>query len=990
MITEYIDKLSKARAKGNATEHTYRPYLQTLIESFGAEATNEPSRIECGAPDFIVEKGALVIGYVEAKDIGENLDSPAYKSQFDRYKAALENLVITDYMTFRFFRVGELYGECSIARLTEGATAPIAPIKENFERLKELFNNFINSVYQTIANASELAKIMATKTRLMQEVINNALNHNAESYDDKSLLEQYQALENVLIKNLSKRDFADIYAQTIAYGMFAARIHSAEDSFTRQNAASAVPHSNPFLRRFFAYIASVEIDRRIAWIIDDLAAVFNHSDMFEILRNFGKASKMDDPVIHFYETFLNFYDPAARKKRGVYYTPLPVTNFIVRAVNDLLKSEFGLREGLGDASKIKKNAKEEHLVQILDPAAGTGAFLAEVIRVIYDENPNKGAWNSYVIEHLIPRLFGLELLMASYAMAHLKLDVILKETGFINKTDQRFNIFLSNSLEGEKRYNTASFYGFIAEESALASKIKQESPIMVVLGNPPYSAESANKNEWIGEQLEVYKQEPSGGRLKEKNFKGINDDYVKFIRLAEHFIERKQSGIVAYINNHGFLDNPTFRGMRYHLLQMFDKIYIVDLHGNVMKKESATDGSKDENVFDIQQGVSINIFVKTDKKSKGDLAKVYHIDLFGLRKEKYQWLAENKIFSEHFSVLKPIAPNYFFTPKDFSFSNKYGKNFSIHELFSHNSVGVVTSEDAVFVNTNKRDLAKNISNRFAIKADESLIANISYRPFDDRFIYYDASKIGRARDAVMRHFLNADNVGLIFSRQAIADNWSHIFLTKSIIDSRIAYSNKGLSSIAPLYLCSQENKLGREFERTPNVNTRIVKQISKNLNLSFTPEKENDRNSFAPIDLLDYIYAVLHSPTYREKYKEFLKIDFPRVPYPKDATTFWRLAELGKTLRELHLLESLPHINATFPKSGNNIVEKIVFADGKVHINADQYFGGVSQNAWEFYIGGYQPAQKWLKDRKNETLSFDDIAHYTKIVTALDKTTEIM
>jgi type I restriction-modification system DNA methylase subunit len=1019
LIAKYIDDLSNAYQKGNATEHAYRPYLQALIESFGVEATNEPTRIACGAPDFILAKSALALGYVETKDIGENLHSAKHKNQFNRYKAALSNLAITDYMTFWFFRDGESYGECEIAKIINGK---IEPVKQNFDRFKEFFANFIGYVSQTIATSSELAEVMAAKAKLLREVIKAALDFGDKEYDDKSLIEQYNIFENVLIKGLSYDDFSDIYAQTIAYGMFAARIHSSTDNFTRESAAKSIPYSNPFLRRFFVYIAGVEIDRRIVWIIDDLAAIFNYVDMFEILRGFGKSTNMDDPVIRFYETFLNCYDPAARKKRGVYYTPLPVARFIVSAVNDLLKSEFGLQEGLGDTSKIENNGKTEHLVQILDPATGTGAFLAEAVRLIYEQNPHKGAWNNYVNEHLIPRLFGLELLMAPYAIAHLKLDIILKETGFINNGDRRFNIFLTNSLEGEKQYNTPSFYGFIAEESALASRVKQESPIMVVLGNPPYSGESANKNRWINNLLNIYKLEPRVGALQEKNIKWLNDDYVKFIRLAEYFIERKQSGIVAYINNHSFLDNPTFRGMRYHLLQTFDQIYIIDLHGNAKKKEIAPDGSKDENIFDIQQGVSINIFVKTGKKAKSDLAKVYHLDLFGKRETKYQWLAESSIIdNSQFTLLEPSAQNYFFIPKDFSLQNEYEKGFGIQELFRINSVGIVTARDDFTICATKQSVkdtitefikldtetarkkfslgkdsrdwsVDNAKKDLAINLDFNKIAEINYRPFDMRYTYYTGRSKGfhcMPRGNVMQHFLKGKNAGLIIGRQGQVVGsmlWNLIFLTQKIVDLNLYYRGRGM--IFPLYLYPGKFFTGEK--RSPNLKKEIVDEIAWRIELRFTEEKEQAEDTFAPIDILDYIYAVLHSPAYREKYKEFLKIDFPKIPYPTKQADFWKLVGFGKTLRELHLLKVLPHISSDFPRSGSNIIEKAVFVADKVYINADQYFHGVSQTAWEFYIGGYQPAQKWLKDRKGGALSYEDITHYIKIVTALDETAKIM
>ena len=828
-------------------------------------------------------------------------------------------------------------------------------------------------------------------------------------------------------------------------------------TFTRREAADLIPSTNPFLRKFFQHIAGYDLDPRIRWIMDDLADVFRAADVGELMKGYGKATQQNDPFIHFYETFLGEYDPKLRKSRGVYYTPEPVVNFIVRAVDEILRTEFNLKDGLADTSKTvieiegqpstdkrkrgkaQTYSKEVHRVQILDPAVGTGTFLAAIVQEIYSKQfaAQKGIWPDYVKQDLIPRLNGFEVLLASYAMAHTKLEMVLRESG-CDAGNERLRVFLTNSLEEHHPDTGTLFAQWLSAEANEANFIKRDTPVMVVIGNPPYSGESANKGEWIADLLQDYKQEPGGGKLQERNSKWLNDDYVKFIRYGQHYIDRTGEGVLAYVNNHSFLDNPTFRGMRWSLLQSFDAIYLIDLHGNSKKKETAPDGSADKNVFDIQQGVSINLFVKTGKKKNGELARVFHHDLYGERKSKYEFLWDNKFRKVDFSELKPQVPQYFFVPKNYELQGKYDKGFSVNELFPIDTVGIVTARDDFTIYHTPQELKSAIAGframddetarekyslgpdvndwkvNFARKdMEENIFANnndkpvpISYRPFDIRYTYYTGNSKGfhcRPRGKVMRHFIEGENVGLALCRQFKgSENYFHSFITNQIFESSLV-SNK-TSEIGynfPLYLYPEEKQqtLDKQPTRKPNLNPGIIKTIAEKLTLRFTPEKTDDDNTFAPIDLLDYIYAILHNPAYRQKYREFLKTDFPRVPYPTDQKQFRALAQLGAELRSLHLMESptLDTLITTYPETGDNTVTKPHFEItdptkclGKVHINPTQHFTDVPEVAWNFHIGGYQPAQKWLKDRKGRTLDHQDIIHYQKIIVALTKTAAIM
>lgn len=1053
-LEQYIESVNAKYKLGNATEHTFRGLLEQLLESIVPEirATNEPKRQQCGAPDYILTKKEIPVGFIEAKDIGDKdlsgIKKTGNKEQFDRYKNSLNNLIFTDYIDFHLYIEGVFITKVAIAEIQNGA---IIAMPENFASFTNLIKNFCSTVSQTIKSSKKLAEMMAGKARLLSDVIELALTNDENNSEDSTLKDQMNAFKEILIHDITPKGFADVYAQTIAYGMFAARLHDPTlPTFSRQEAAELIPKSNPFLRKLFGYIAGPDLDDRIKWIVDSLVEIFLACNVEEILKNYGKSTKMEDPIIHFYETFLSEYDPKLRKARGVWYTPKPVVNFIVRAVDDILKTEFDLPQGLADNSKtkIKVNIQtnkgfqplgeqEVHRVQILDPATGTGTFLAEVVKHIHAKfKGQQGVWSNYVETHLLPRLNGFELLMASYAMAHLQMDLLLTETGFKPTKDQRFKIYLTNSLEESHPDTGTLFANWLSSEANEANFIKRDTPVMCIVGNPPYSGESNNKGEWIMKLMEDYKKEPGGKeKLKERNPKWINDDYVKFLRYGQHYIERNGSGILAFINPHGFLDNPTFRGMRWNLLKTYDKIYTIDLHGNAKKKETSPDGSADVNVFDIMQGVAITVFVKTGKKKPIELGKVFHYDLFGKRDFKYDFLSENAIKSIDFVELPNVAPNYFFVNKDFDEQKIYDKGFAVNELFIISNVGIVTAKDVVLINEEKVELIKNVEAFYDIKVEEKLIQKLSYRPFDDKFTYYDIKLIERAREKVMQHFLKGENLGLIIGRQGQVVGsmpWNLSFITNTITDFNMYYRGGGM--LFPLYIYPETNgqlSTDSNTERIPNLNLEIVAKIAKSLGLIYNPNPKNafetgkdiilkavknNPNSSAlksshsllnPIDILDYIYAVLHSPNYREKYKEFLKIDFPKIPYPKDLSTFEKLTNLGSQIREIHLLES-PKVEdyiTEFNIDGDCIVGKIHFektseTHGNVYLNYDktppsgagglQHFENVPQVAWNFYIGGYQPAQKWLKDRKDRKLEFDDIAHYQKIIVALSETDRIM
>ena len=1012
-INAYIKQINQRYQTGVTTEHSFRGDLQQLIEACtGFKAINEPSHIECGAPDMTIISKQLPIAYVEAKDLEDgDLDGRRKnKEQFDRYKASLDTVIFTDYLDFHLYEHGEWQQSVRLAEIQGNKIRLSDP-----DRFVALMEHIKTAKPQRITSASRLAQIMAGKARMLRDIIEQALIQDGDNPTElRSYMEDFRT---TLLHDITPKVFADIYAQTIAYGMFAARLHDdTPTDFCRQEAANLIPKTNPFLRKVFQQIAGYDLDERIAWIVDDLVSAFAATDMEKIMQGFGKSTQQTDPMLHFYEDFLYQYDPAAKKQCGVYYTPQPVVEFIVRAVDDILRTEFGLPMGLADTSKVevereieqdlKHRMKKElvHRVQVLDPATGTGTFLAETVRQIKRNLGGQlGAWNTYVPEHLLPRLHGFELMMAPYTIAHLKLDL---EVGI--PAQDRFRVFLTNSLEEYNKDAHTLFGNYLAQEANAASDIKRDAPVMIVMGNPPYSVSSNNKGAWINGLLEDYKK-----NLNERNIQPLSDDYIKFIRLAQYYVERNGEGILAYICNNSFIDGLIHRQMRSELMRVFDKIYILDLHGNTRKKETAPDGSKDENVFDIMQGVSINIFVKKSAKSKTP-AEVYHHDLYGLRENKYDFLRKHSIVNVEWKLLSPQIPSFFFVPKDFGVQDEYEKGFGLDELIKLNSTGIETRRDTITIQLTKEAIIKvhndfcyNDSNTIKdvykeardsrdwkldmaqkdLRTNQPVPAHILYRPFDNRFTLYTGQTrgfMGYPFYKVMRHLEQGNNLGLIATKSNRQISLGYVFVTNQLVDRHILDSAADATSVFPLYLYPEPGSI--DTERRANLDEKIWAQINEVIGKEASPE-----------DIFDYIYGVLHSPAYRAKYKEFLKVDFPRIPYPKNADEFEHFRSFGYQLRELHLMHNVPDSPVSFPNAGTMQVDYLRWEwnkddgySGNIWINETQCFEGVPTEAWNFYIGGYQPAQKWLKDRKGRVLSFDDIEHYRKIISVLVETSRIM
>ena len=837
----------------------------------------------------------------------------------------------------------------------------------------------------------------------------------------------FNKVKQTLVHDLTAEDFASMYAQTIVYGLFSARcLDKTPEDFSVEEAIDLIPSTNPFLKGLMKDCLGVR-HGMLSFDelgIGDVVEMFAHVDAVKIAADFGKQAGggREDPVIYFYEDFLKAYDKEQKMKCGEFYTPMPVVSFMVRAVDHILKTRFALPDGLAtDATKkVKyvpegmKKAKEKDApaIQILDPATGTGTFIREIILNIYEtfkkKNPKLNgegfieAWSRYVDRNVLPRLNAFELMMAPYAIAHMKLAMVLRDTGYDFKGDKRLQVYLTNSLEepGNSATQMTFFDDPLAAESVAANAVKKNTGINIVIGNPPYSVSSNNKGEWITKLIADYKKE-----LKEKNIQPLSDDYLKFIRIGQMIVERNGRGILTYISNNKFLDGLIHRQVRQELLRVFDEIYILNLHGDVRKHEMCPDGSCDQNVFDIIQGVSISIFVKANVKS--ERCSLYYSELLGSRDFKYKQLMSLGIDKIAWNKINPLSPRFYFVPKDFRGSAEYEKGFTVSDLLENNGLGVKFRKDNLLVHYARVDVERmlvdvlemspeDLQRQYKFKEtpdwrveekrtlfkrmDIENVRTVEYRTFDSRYCYYPLDRIskiivrGDSRKSLMQHMLQ-DNVALAIVRNSRRDGEYNYFVAQGLVGKDIV-SSLDNCNVFPLYLYQEFNG---EMHKVPNFNPEILKKIEVAVGKT-TPE-----------NIFNYIYAVLHSPTYREKYKEFLKIDFPRIPYPTDAKMFHQLAALGAHLVAIHTMKDFDEAeDVDFDNAGGTEVVKVKYEADSVYINKSSRFTNVECETFDQFIGGYQPLQKWLKDRKGRTLSADDISHYKRIVRALRRTAAIM
>lgn len=829
---------------------------------------------------------------------------------------------------------------------------------ENSTWIEEWINDQALRNRQVIRDTQSLTQILAEKAFEIASTIEESL--RIESSAGRTF-QLYKRFTDALQISLSEKQFADMYAQTIVYGLFSARCLKPEvDTFDAEIATECIPETNPLLKalliEYFSSSAETKYDE---FDVSSIIATLNSTDIGSILADFNRQTGLgkEDPIVYFYEKFLDYYEKEEKKRRGVYYTPMPTVNFMVRAVSHLLKNRFAVSQGYLD-----KN------VSILDPAAGTGTFLRKIILTAKEEcdsqdSERRISWNDFINDNLLPRLFGFEFMMAPYAVAHMKLAMTLKETGYSFCEGHRLNVFLANALECNGNTILPLLNNDPLQKETIQANAVHDKHVNVIIGNPPYRTDSVNQGEWIMRLMEDYKKEPcSLEKLHERNPKVINDDYVKFIRFAQEILSKEAHAIIAYVLPHSYTDNLTFRGMRWQLLQEFDSIYIFDLHGNVMSRESTDQAERDENIFDIQQGVCISFFVK-DGSRKGQDAEIYYSDIFGSRERKYGYLQTTSFEDIQWSIVTPLAPHYFFKPKDLSQKDEYERGVDLSKLFPINIAGVKTHSDDTLISS--------------LPFDTGYDQLYDYRPFDIKHINYDLTKVKRHRNEVMKHFIGHENLGLVINRQVVTDNWSHVQVVRNMVDNRLHYSRKGIPVECPMFLYDDNNV------RTPNVNRDLLAQFEVSTGLEFSNELTDDPDKIDIMDLMDYCYGILFSQDYRDKYRELLSIDFPRVPFPVSLDMFCDVVQIGKELRLLHLLETPVEngLGIELDGIGNNMITNVTYCPEQqsVRINGTQSFINVSADVWDYCFGGYHGMQKWLKDRKQTVLSVNDIDHFISV-----------
>ncbi len=1030
MTKEYLKKIAITTAQGDAREESYYRHFSNFLENFSESIgkknihiTTLPKETEAGNPDFRVWDGKQkIVGYVEAKKPGANLDDVESSEQLRRYRSTFPNLILTDFYEFRLYRNGELIDKVLVARPFIAKKLKTVPPVENEEKFITLLEKFFAFSLPTVFTAESLAVELAKRTGFLRdEIVVKELKE--EEHGKGKIFGFYTAFKQYLVSGLSQKDFADIYSQTITYGLFAARTR-ANGEFNRRIAYDLIPQTIGILRDVFHFISLGKVPIQMEVIIDDIAEVLHVADVNTILDEYYRKGKGEDPIVHFYETFLNIYDPKTREKRGVYYTPEPVVKYIVRSIHDLLKTHFHLQDGLA--------SKE---LTLLDPAGGTLTFPAEAIKLAVEEFSSKygdAGKTKFIKNQILKNFYAFELMMAPYAIGHIKISFLLEELGYTMQDDDRFKLYLTNTLDMEDLQQT-EIPGLesLSDESHLAGQVKQKEPILVILGNPPYSGISSNINDWTEKLLkqnldgaQTY-YEVDGEPLGEKKL-WLQDDYVKFLRFAQWKIHKAGQGIVGMITNHSYLDNPTFRGMRQSLMNTFNEIYIIDLHGNSQKKETTPDGDKDENVFDIRQGTAIALFVKT-KNTKG--CKIYHRDIFGLRKEKYDWLGKKAFKIKDYETLNPKSPWYFFIKRNTEEIEHYTKWWKVNDIFPVNVTGIVTARDGFVIGVDEKEVNNRIMQFRNLRIDDEIIrqtfslkdtrgwklpearkklANdtewkdkfqkILYRPFDIRSIYYSEDMVDWGRPDLMQHILK-ENIALILPKRVeTAISWSHIFAATNIVD-HVAVSLKTVDYCFPLYLYDTDQKkkgialqtmmlfepeveYGKSKGKKANIAHELFEQLKKAYGKVPTPEQ-----------ILGYCYGVLYSNTYREKYAEFLKIDFPRIPFTKDSALFIEMAKLGNELIELHLLKHKSLSNPIVKYRGrgdDDTIAKIVYDESKkrLYINEGRYFENITKEIFEYQIGGYKVIDHYLKDRRDRQVG-NDVEQICKISTSIVKTIEV-
>jgi type I restriction-modification system DNA methylase subunit len=1017
----YFEQIKHLDLK-DSTEHTLRPALDQLLHALagkGIKIIHEPKRDPSGkgAPDFKFTLNGCILGYLENKKTSENLDQILKSEQIAKYQQLSGNLILTNYLEWLWLKDGAIARRETLCYPSDIGYYKARLDPDKAAKVETLIAAFLSTPPKGIGKAKDLAEKLAIRCRILRDFLTDELLQQEAEHQQGKLFGLFGVFKQDVFHELDIAGFADAFAQMLGYGLFLARLNNGRGSpITLTNAKHYIPTNFELIQELVDFLDELDKEeyRQIRWVIEEILSIMNTLDLAALREDLAFSKRQGrlfpqteeerllfakDPYVYFYEDFLKAYDKKMRKSRGIYYTPPPVVNFIIRAVHDILKNTFGIQAGLADRKRVT----------VLDFATGTGTFLLEVIQQILEVVP-EGLRDQLISEHVLKNLYGFEYLIAPYTIAHLKLSQFLRDRQYQMQPKERLQVYLTNTLEPIEPHPTL-FLPALSKEVQYAQNVKDK-PILVITGNPPYKGHSLNpsyreidlkdKNgkvlktktgkikkkrilTFIGKLIESYKR-VDGLPLGEKNPKWLQDDYVKFIRFAQWKMDQVEEGVVGIITNHSFLDNPTFRGMRQSLMQTFNQIYLLDLHGNTEKKEKPPNGSKDQNVFDIKQGVCISLLVRKTGLGR----KVFHADLWGERQCKYRTCLEMDFDKPSWIEILPSSPFYLFIAQDESQRAEYEKGWKITDIFPINSVGVVTANDAKLIGFSQKDLRKQIESEYK-KYHMSFTSPILYRPFDERFIYYDTEKIERARENIMRHVVQKKrNVGVITSRLT-KDDWS-ILVTEHIPRHK-SVSRYDIGYCFPLYLYNfPEDKKPKKAlfeEDDPFKGQDRMENFAPEFR-AFIDQKYG--HHYEPEEILGYIYAVLHSPTYRRKYADFLKIDFPRIPFVADCPLFEKLSRLGWALVQAHLLKNIPGQPQVEVTRGSDLVEKPLYnsKDQRLYINPQQYFAPVPVDVWNFHIGGYQVLDKYLKSRRGRELSLDEKENIINVVKVLRFTIDQM
>lgn len=1029
LFEQYLLELRKAYAE-DGTEHSGRPALQNFLDAVAAELApkahvqHEPKRQkDKGAPDYKVSQSGMILGYVETKPIDIDLNKVRKSKQIKKYRELTGNLLLTDYLHFIWIK-GDTIQRESIAYSTDLANPTFVPRADRVQSVSKILEGFFSTPPEGIGRAQKLALALAVRSQFLRDFLDEELVRQERDERGGRLYGLFQIFRDQVFHELKVTEFADAFAQMLAYGLFLAKLNAGDKLVDLHNVKQFIPGSFRLIRELADFLDVLENDpyRDIRWVVEEILSITNGLNLVAIhedlsfrhrkVRRGVKAKSEDearlferDPFVYFYEDYLSRYDPKLRETRGVYYTPPPVVNFIIRAIDDILRDDelFGIKEGLADHNRVT----------VLDFACGTGTFLVEVFERIFENigGMDVGKAGLVVREHMLKNIYGFEYLIAPYTVAHLKLSQYLEDRGHKLRDGERLQVFLTNTLEPIEPQRHMLLPELTREIEA-AQEVKEQ-PILVITGNPPYSGHSRNKGPIARKSIDAYKV-VDDRPLGEKNPKWLQDDYVKFIRFAqqkmdgftyefkapdgkliEHSVEGVEHGVVGIITNHSYLKNPTFRGMRQSLMQTFDQIFILDLHGSTKPKETPPDGQVDQNVFEIQKGVAIALFVKRPDSPRG----VWYAELWGRQLAKYEMLVSQEFRNHDWTELEPVSPFYLFIPQDRDLWSEYEKGWPIPRMFTVSVLGFQTHRDHFAIARSRQDIESRVSDlrnkemgdqqlreKYALKdnrdwqlararealgrsgADDEQIIKCAYRPFDQRWCWFGYEFMDYPRRELIEHVAERENLQILVSRQVGTNDWCHVLVVDTVAESCVVSNQtKAQNYNCPLYLYPSD-----KIENfSPNFRTFIDARYEYHYSCE---------------EIYGYIYAVLFAPSFRKKYDEFLSIDFPRVPFPEISADLEALSALGWDLMQKHLLRGVPNEGlGKYQGKGDHEVERPRFAETgqAIYINDTQKFAPVPLEVWEFHIGGYQVLSKYLKDRKGRTLSLDEINNIENITNVL-------